>query len=151
MSTDKKDFFIAGIGASAGGLDAIQQLFDNIPNNTGMAFVVVQHLSPDFKSLMPELLAKHTTMSIFTAEDNQIIQQNCIYLNKEDKNLTVEEGKLHLVDRGSKNKLNLPINEFFDSLGGEYKEKSIGIVLSGTGSDGSKGIKTIKEAGGCLS
>jgi two-component system CheB/CheR fusion protein len=150
MSIDKKDFFVAGIGASAGGLDAIQQLFDNIPNNTGMAFVVVQHLSPDFKSLMPELLAKHTTMSIFTAEDNQIIQQNCIYLNKEDKNLTVEGGKLHLVDRGSKNKLNLPINEFFDSLGSEYKEKSIGIVLSGTGSDGSKGIKTIKEAGGTI-
>lgn len=146
----KNDLFVVGIGASAGGLDAIQQLFDSIPRNTGMAFVVVQHLSPDFKSLMPELLAKHTDMPIFTAEDELEIQPNCIYLNKEDKNLTIGAGKLHLVGRGSKNKLNLPINEFFDSLSTEYNEKSIAIVLSGTGSDGSKGIKAIKEAGGTV-
>jgi two-component system CheB/CheR fusion protein len=91
-----KDFFIVGIGASAGGLDAIQQLFDNIPAETGMAFVIVQHLSPNFISLMPELLAKHTQMEIFTAENGQTLQPNSIYLNQKNKNLYIKGKQLFL-------------------------------------------------------
>jgi two-component system, chemotaxis family, CheB/CheR fusion protein len=144
------DLFVVGIGASAGGLDAIQQLFDHMPNDTGMAFIIVQHLSPDFKSLMPELLAKHTKMEIFTAEDKQIIMPNCIYLNQRNKNLHIKGNQLFLLDKGPKHNLNLPIDIFFHTLGEEYKEKSIGVILSGTGSDGSRGIKTIKEAGGTI-
>ena len=148
MSTD--DLYVVGIGASAGGLDAIQQLFDSIPNNTGLSFVVVQHLSPDFKSLMPELLAKHTKMKIYTAEDKQEIKPDCIYLNQRNKNLHIKGNKLYLLDKGPKHNLNLPIDIFFHTLGEEYKDKSIGVILSGTGSDGSRGIKTIKEAGGTI-
>ncbi|SMO33326.1 two-component system, chemotaxis family, CheB/CheR fusion protein [Saccharicrinis carchari] len=145
-----QDFYVVGIGASAGGLEAIQQLFDNIPADTGMAFVIIQHLSPDFKSLMPELLAKHTEMQIFTAEDKQTIQPNCIYLNQRHKNLHIKGKKLYLLDKGPKHNLNLPIDIFFHTLGEEYKEKCIGVILSGTGSDGSRGIRTIKEGGGII-
>ncbi|MGY5356179.1 chemotaxis protein CheB [Wenyingzhuangia sp. IMCC45467] len=150
MKKKSPKLYVVAIGASAGGLDAIQQLFDNVPENTGMAFVVIQHLSPDFKSLMPELLAKHTKMKIFTAEDKLTIQPNCIYLNQRNKNLHIKGRELYLLDKGPKHNINLPIDIFFHTLGEEYKEKSIGVILSGTGSDGSRGIKTIKEAGGVI-
>lgn len=142
--------FIVGIGASAGGLEAIQNLFDHIPNNTSMSFIIIQHLSPDFKSLMPELLSKHTKMEIFTAENEQIIRPNCIYLNQRNKNLQIKDHKFQELDRAPKTNLNLPIDIFFHSLGEEYKDKAIGVILSGTGSDGSRGIKTIKEEGGII-
>lgn len=147
---ESKDFYIVGIGASAGGLDAIQKLFDHIPSNIGIAFVIIQHLSPDFKSLMPELLAKHTSMSIFTADDQLEVYPNSIYLMHRNKNLVIKGNKLHLLEKAPKHSLNLPIDIFFQSLGEEYKEKSIGIILSGTGTDGSRGIKTIKESGGVI-
>ncbi len=150
MDVSDNNLFVVGIGASAGGLDAIQQLFDHMPTDTGMSFVIIQHLSPDFKSLMPELLAKHTKMKIFTAEDQQTIKPNCIYLNQRDKNLKVKGYKFVLSDKGPKNNLNLPIDIFFRSLGEEHKSCSVGIILSGTGSDGTKGIRTIKETGGTI-
>lgn len=144
------NFFIVGLGASAGGLDAVQQFFNNIPDNSGIAFIVVQHLSPDFKSLMPELLAKNTKMEIFTASNNLKIKPNCIYLNQRNKNLIVKDGSLFLIDKAPKDHLNLPIDLFFHSLGESYKERAIGVILSGTGSDGSRGIKTIKDTGGTI-
>jgi two-component system CheB/CheR fusion protein len=150
MKTNNSDLYVVGIGASAGSLDAIQTLFDHVPVDTGMAFIIVQHLSPDFKSLMPELLSKHTSMPIYTAEDKQTIKPNCIYLNQRNKNLHIKGTELYLLDRGPKHNLNLPIDIFFHTLGEEYKERSIGVVLSGTGSDGSRGIHTIKEWGGTI-
>jgi two-component system CheB/CheR fusion protein len=150
MKKKNPKFYVVGIGASAGGLDAIQNLFDHLPSDTGMAFIIIQHLSPDFKSLMPELLSKHTKMPIFTAEDKQTINPNCIYLNQRSKNLHVKGSELYLLDKGPKHNLNLPIDIFFHTLGEEYKEHSIGVILSGTGSDGSRGIKTIKEGGGTI-
>ena len=147
---DKNNTIVVGIGASAGGLQAIQELFHNLPSDTGMAFVIIQHLSPDFKSLMPELLAKHTEMKIFTAKDKQVIKPNCIYLNQRSKNLYIKGNELRLINKGPKQTLNLPIDIFFHSLGEEHGDQSIGIILSGTGSDGSRGIKTIKEAGGLV-
>ena len=119
----KKKNFVVGIGASAGGLDVIQQLFDNIPDNTGLSFIIIQHLSPDFKSLMPELLAKHTKMQIFTAEDKQELKPNCIYLNPRNKNLHIKDSRLFLLDKGPKQNLNLPIDIFFHTLGEEYKAR----------------------------
>ncbi|TXE12823.1 response regulator [Seonamhaeicola algicola] len=148
MKSKNSNFYVVGIGASAGGLDAIQTLFDHIPNDTGMAFIIIQHLSPDFKSLMPELLSKHTNMPIFTAEDKQTIKPNAIYLNQRNKNLHIKGNKLYLLNKGPKQSLNLPIDIFFHTLGEEFKEKAIGVILSGTGSDGSRGIKTIKEGNG---
>ncbi len=141
---------VVGIGASAGGLDAIQQLFDSIPRDTGMAFVIIQHLSPDYKSLMRELLAKHTEMKISTAEDGVVLQPNCVYLNQSSKNLVLEKDRLRLYDKKPHTTLHLPIDTFFHSLGKSHGEHSIGIVLSGSGSDGSRGIRTIKEAGGTI-
>ncbi|KJD33916.1 histidine kinase [Tamlana nanhaiensis] len=150
MVDKNSSLYVVGIGASAGGLDALQTLFDNIPDNTGMAFIIIQHLSPDFKSLMPELLAKHTKMPIFTAEDKQTIKPNCIYLNQRNKNLHIKGSALYLLNKGPKHNLNLPIDIFFHTLGEEFKERSIGVILSGTGSDGSRGIRTIKEESGTI-
>jgi len=146
----KEKLTVVGIGASAGGLVAINSFFDNLPNDTGMAFIIVQHLSPDFKSLMPELLSKHTQMEIFTASDKQELKPNCIYLNQRNKNLHIKGNKLYLLDKGPKANLNLPIDIFFHTLGEEYKENSVGVIFSGTGSDGSRGIHSIKENGGTL-
>jgi two-component system CheB/CheR fusion protein len=98
MESNDGNLYLIGIGASAGGLDAIQKLFDHIPADTGMSFIIVQHLSPDFKSLMPELLAKHTSMVIYTAEDKQVIEPNCIYLTQRNKNLHVKGNKIFLLD-----------------------------------------------------
>ncbi|MBO6620527.1 MAG: PAS domain-containing protein [Balneola sp.] len=146
----KKKIKVVGIGASAGGLDAITKLFKQIPSDTGMAFVIVQHLSPDFESLMPELLSKHTSMEIITAVDKLELLPNRIYLNERTKNLHIKGNKLYLLDKGPKSNLNLPIDILFHTLGEEFKESSIGVILSGTGSDGSRGIKTIKERGGTV-
>ncbi len=146
----ENNFYVVGVGASAGGLDAVQHFFDNIPRSNNVAYIIIQHLSPDFKSLMPELLAKHTGLNIYTAEDGQEIKPNCIYLNQRNKNIGIENNKFTLLDKAPKNHLNLPIDILFHMLGESYKEKAIGVILSGTGSDGSRGIKTIKEAGGTI-
>ncbi|WP_052467119.1 chemotaxis protein CheB [Psychroserpens damuponensis] len=148
MNSKLKEFNVVGIGASAGGLKALQNLFRYIPDDTGMSFIIVQHLSPDFKSLMPELLSKFTNMTIHTAKDKLPIKPNCIYLNQRNKNLHIKGSKIYLLEKGPKNNLNLPIDIFFHTLGEEFKEKSIAIILSGTGSDGSRGITTVKEKGG---
>jgi len=146
----KDSLLVVGVGASAGGLDAIKALFDYLPNNTNMSFIIVQHLSPDFVSLMPELLAKHTAMPIFTAEDKQEIKPNCIYLNKSNKNLHVKKNRIYLLDQGPRQNINLPIDILFNTLGEEFKANAVGVILSGTGSDGSRGLKTIKEEGGTV-
>lgn len=150
MNLKQEQLNVVGIGASAGGLKALQELFNHIPNNTGMAFVIVQHLSPDFKSLMPELLSKHTDMRIYTAKDKQMLKPNCIYLNQRNKNLHLKGSKIYQLEKGPRNNLNLPIDIFFHTLGEEFKERAYAVILSGTGSDGSRGIRSIKENGGTI-
>lgn len=146
---DTPSLFV-GIGASAGGLEALSDFFDALPSDTGCAFIVVQHLSPDFKSLMDELLSKHTGMSVDTVVDGVEVRANSIYLMPARKNLMLAEGKLYLADQMQSQGVNLPIDVFFRSLAESANEKSVAIVLSGTGSDGSRGIKSIKEAGGLI-
>lgn len=150
IAIKENEFYVVGIGASAGGLDAIQVLFDNLPRDTGMAFVIVQHLSPTFKSLMDELLAKHTKMPIKPATDGVELEPNTIYLNPKEKNIICQNGKIKHLDKDTSYPLNLPIDIFFHSLGNDLEHKSIGIILSGTGTDGSRGISTIKESGGTV-
>jgi two-component system CheB/CheR fusion protein len=145
-----KPSLIVGIGASAGGLKPIEEFFDHMENDSGMAFVVVQHLSPDFKSLMDELLARHTQMEIFKVSDGVEIRPNCIYLIPPEKNMAIASGKLLLTDKTKKPGLHLPIDNFFRSLASEGGENSVAIVLSGTGSDGSRGIKDVREANGLV-
>ncbi len=143
-------YFVVGIGASAGGLEAISEFFKNIPSGTRMAFVIIQHLSPDFKSMMKELLGKHTKIPISTVSRKTRLKPDHIYLNPRNKNLLCHEDLLILEDKPSKHKLNLPIDQFFHSLGTSFKERAISIILSGTGTDGSRGIKSIKESGGTI-
>lgn len=145
-----KELKLVGIGASAGGLQAIRSFFNHIPNDTGLAFVVVQHLSRDFKSMMSELLDRHTQMPRIVVEQDIPLQPNHIYLISQNKNIKVEDSILKMVEREPGHALNLPIDLFFHSLGKDFQDKSIGVILSGTGTDGSRGIRTIKEAGGLV-
>ncbi len=147
---DEKPSHIIGIGASAGGLEALVEFFRNINSETGMAFVVIQHLSPDHKSLMDELLARHTRMEIFQITDGMSLRPDCIYLLPPKKNLAIFNGKLLLSGIDSRRVLNLPIDIFFRSLAEDQEERAIGVILSGTGSDGARGIKAIKQVGGLV-
>jgi two-component system CheB/CheR fusion protein len=141
---------IVGIGASAGGLEALEMFFDHMPVGSGLAFVVVQHLSPDFKSLMDELLSRHTEIHIHRVVDGMEVEADSIYLIPPKKEMIVSGGRLLLTDKDPGQSLTLPIDVFFRSLAQDMGNRSIGVILSGTGSDGSRGIRAIHEAGGLV-
>ena len=140
---------VIGIGASAGGLEALQQFFSCMPPNSGLSFVVVQHLSPDYKSLMADILSKHTEMQVYQAENDMAIEADTVYLIPPKKFMTIKGGKLILTDYAPVT-LNHPIDIFFASLAEEKREHSIVVVLSGTGTDGTNGVKFVKEYGGLV-
>lgn len=142
--------YFVGIGASAGGLEAIESFFKHMPADSGLAFVVVQHLSPDYKSMMAELLSKHTAMPVQRAEEGMRVEANHIYLIPPKKNLSIFHGKLLLTDQEHNRGINLPIDLFLRSLAEDQGEKTVAIILSGTGSDGTRGIRAVKEAGGMI-
>ncbi|MFD0992433.1 chemotaxis protein CheB [Tenacibaculum geojense] len=144
------DFHVVGIGASAGGLEALKVFFDNVPADFNHALVIIQHLSPDYKSLMAELLSRNTDLPIQEAEDGMKVLPGHVYLIPAKKNMTFVAGKLQLTDKPLGSGLNLPIDIFFKSLAENQGKKAIGIVLSGTGSDGTRGIRAIKELGGMV-
>ncbi|MFB9864277.1 chemotaxis protein CheB [Rufibacter immobilis] len=146
----KTDHYLIGIGASAGGLEAIHKLFDHFPNNSSFSFVIIQHLSPDHKSLMAELLTKHTKMRVQEAEDKMATRPNCIYVLPSGKQLTIRNGRLRLTDQIRNREPNFAIDVFFESLANDLGRYAIGIILSGTGTDGTKGVKMIKAAGGMV-
>ena len=139
---------VIGIGASAGGLEALQQFFSYMPPNSGLSFVVVQHLSPDYKSLMADILGKHTEMSVYQAENHMAVEPDTVYLIPPKKYMTIKDGRLLLSE--APGTLNHPIDAFFASLAAEKREHSIAVVLSGTGSDGTNGVKIVKEHGGLV-
>ncbi len=141
---------VVAIGASAGGLEPIEQFFDAMPVDSGLAVVIIQHLSPDFRSMMDQLLARHSTMRILHAEHGMRIEANNVYLNPPRTDLTVKDGMLYTREQMNPELLGLPIDSFFRSLAEDQGERSIGIVLSGTGSDGSRGGLAIREAGGTV-
>ncbi len=145
-----KPTHIVGIGASAGGLEAIETFFKNMPPDNNLAFVVVQHLSPDYKSLMVELLTKKTEMPVHRAEDGMEVRPGNVYLIPPKKNLTIFHGKLLLNDKVPSHGVNLPIDIFLRSLAEDQGERSIAIILSGSGSDGTRGVRAIKEMGGMV-
>ncbi|MCB1768729.1 MAG: PAS domain-containing protein [Candidatus Competibacteraceae bacterium] len=142
--------YYVGIGASAGGLEALESFFSHMPPDSDMAFIVVQHLSPDYKSMMVELLSKRTAMPVRRAEENLPVEANTVYLIRPKKNLSILNGKLLLTESGHARGLNLPIDIFLRSLANDQAEKAIAIILSGTGSDGVRGVRAIKEAGGMV-
>src|SRR5688572_18783045 len=144
------DFHIVGIGASAGGLDSLERFFTNIPTDTGMAFVVLQHLSPDFKSLMDELLSRRTQLRIRQAEHDMAVEPNTLYLLPPMKEMIIRGRRLLLNDKDPRLGLALPIDLFFRSLAQDVGDKAIAVVLSGSGSDGSRGVLEVSKAGGVV-
>jgi two-component system, chemotaxis family, CheB/CheR fusion protein len=138
-------FPIVGIGASAGGLDPIRELLEHLPIDTGMAFVVIQHLGAGQESLLPEILSRSTKMNVLQVTDGMKVENNHVYVIPPGTTMTLKNGCLHLVTKGSALK---PINDFMISLALERKTSAIGIVLSGTGNDGTLGLKAIKAEGG---
>ncbi len=145
---DDSRFPIVGIGASAGGLETLNLFFSAMPPDGNMSFVVIQHLSPQHKSIMVSLLEKHTRMRVMEIEDGTKLEPNHVYLNPPGKNVTLFNGCLHLLEPVKTGTINLPIDSFFRSLSEDQGEKAIGIILSGTASDGTMGIRTIKGGGG---
>lgn len=143
-------FHIVAIGASAGGLEALEQFFTNIPENTGMAYVVIQHLDPTHVGIMPELLQRMTTMKVFQVTDRLKVKPNCVYVIPPNKSMSILNGVLHLFPPTESRGLRLPIDIFFRSLAEDQEENSIGVILSGMGSDGSLGLKAIKEKNGIV-
>lgn len=139
---------IVGVGASAGGLEALEKFFAPADPKTPYAFVVVQHLSPDHKSLMADILGKATRLPVHVAEQGLTVEAGHIYLNTPRSVVTLKDGKLELVDRLRDQGPHLPIDTLFQSLAEQSGEDAIGVVLSGTGSDGRLGAEAIKAAGG---
>lgn len=140
------------LGASAGGLEALEAFIAAIPPQTSAAFVVIAHLSPDFKSLMPELLGRHTCMTVTTAADQAIPVAGSIYIIPPAQNIIYQGNRLVLEpqDRKPGHILHLPIDIFLSSLAQSAPHRSIGVILSGTGSDGTRGARALKDAGGVV-
>lgn len=147
-SKSRHSFPIVGIGASAGGLEALEELFDNLPDNTGMAFVVVTHQHPGHVSMLPDLLAKHTKMQVVEASDGLKVEPNHVYVGPPGGYLAILKSKLHHMETGAAISPRLPIDYFFRSLAEDQQEKAVCIILSGMGTDGTLGLKAIKGASG---
>lgn len=143
------DDFVVAIGASAGGLEALERFFNHCPVDAGAAFVVIQHLSPDHKSMMTDLLARYTRMKVRMVTDDLPIQANEIFLIPPGTIMRIQDGRFRLTPKHP-HLLSLPIDIFFGSLADDFGGKSIGVILSGTGSDGSRGATALNAAGGFL-
>jgi len=141
-------FPIVGIGASAGGLEALEQFLRHVPEGCGMAFVIVQHLDPTHKGIMPELLQRTTKMVVFQVRDRMRVKPDCVYVIPPNKDMSILHGVLHLFDPIEPRGLRLPIDFFLRSLAEDRQERSIGVILSGMGSDGTMGLRAIKEKAG---
>lgn len=139
---------VVGIGASAGGLEALRVLFNHLDCDTGMTFVIIQHLSPSHESLLSTILARNTAMPVMEVKDKTLIKPNYVYIIPPGSNMTLREGVLHLSPRREGTRVQLPIDLFFTSLAKEQKHDAVAVVLSGTGSDGGEGAKIVKAEGG---
>jgi two-component system CheB/CheR fusion protein len=152
VETAAASFPIVGIGASAGGLAAFEAFFSGMPIDTdpGMAFVLVQHLAPDHKSILTDLIRRYTRMEVFEVEDGMTVRINCTYIIPPNRDMAFLNGTLQLLEPSAPRGLRLPIDFFFRSLAQDQREQAIGIVLSGTGSDGTLGVRAIKGEGGMV-
>lgn len=149
MSVSVQPTCVVGIGASAGGLEALQEFLTFLPSNTGMAFVIIQHLAPDHKSLLAEILGKYSSMPVTEIQDGMSVERNHIYMIPPKYNVEIVSDVLRLREYDSR-VINHPIDIFFRSLAAAYENRSVAIILSGTGSDGTNGIRSIKEQNGVI-
>lgn len=141
-------FPVVGIGASAGGLEAVTQLLKHLPPDTGMGFVLVQHLDPTHESALTALLARTTPMTVSEARDGSVVKPDQVYVIPPNKKMGIEQGTLRLLPRGNGGEMHAPVDYFFRTLAADQGGRAIGIVLSGTGTDGTQGLEEIKAAGG---
>ncbi|MBQ6385646.1 MAG: response regulator [Lachnospiraceae bacterium] len=148
-SQEKQPSCVVGIGASAGGLEALQQFLTFLPKDTGMAFVIIQHLSPDHKSLLVDILEKYTSLPIAEVEDDMQVRRNHIYILPPKYNVEITSDILHLKTYDH-SRINHPIDVFLRSLAESYENRAVAVILSGTGSDGTNGIRDIKEQNGVI-
>jgi two-component system CheB/CheR fusion protein len=139
---------VVGIGASAGGLAAFKTFLDHMPSDSGMSFVLVQHLDPHYASTLVELLTPHTSMRVSHAEDGQRLARDCVYVIPPDATLTIADGILHVTKPAPPRAHRRPIDSFFTSLAADKKDCAVCIVLSGLGSDGTDGLRAINRNGG---
>jgi len=144
------DFPIVGIGASAGGLEALELFLKNVPVNSGVAYVIVQHLDPTHKGIMPELLQRATPMTVSQVSDRMRVKPDCVYVIPPNKDMSILHGLLHLFEPAAPRGLRLPIDFFLRSLADDSKDRAIGVILSGMGSDGTSGLRDIKEKAGLV-
>lgn len=142
---EKQPLYIVGIGGSAGALEAYEQFFKNMPADSGMAFVLVPHLDPTQKGIMPEIIQRITKMKVLRVEDGMKVQPNHIYVIPPNKDMSIFHGTLHLLEPEAPRGLRMPIDYFFRHLAEDQQEKAICIILSGMGSDGTLGLRAIKE------
>lgn len=149
-SIEKKNFPIVGIGASAGGLAAFEAFFNGMPEDKdpNMAFILVQHLAPDYKSILTEIIKRYTRMQVFEVEDGMEVKPNCTYIIPPNRNMALLNGTLQLFEITSPRGQNMPIDYFFRSLAKDQRERAICIILSGTGTDGTLGLRAVKGEGG---
>lgn len=141
---------VVGIGASAGGVEALSALFDAMPPDTGAAFVVIEHLDPKRQSHLVEVISHHTRMPVLGVEDGMAVEANRVFVIVPDHNLMLRDGLFHLTDSEPQRYLNRPVDTFFESLAADRQEKAIAMILSGTGTDGSAGLRAVKALGGIV-
>src|SRR5689334_19343002 len=144
------DFAVVGLGASAGGLDAFRRLLAALPQSTGMAFILIQHLDPTHASMMVDLLAGHTSMTVQQAADGMPLEREHVYLIPPGSYLSIRDGALRLSEPLERHGARVPYDFFLRSLAEELGERAICVILSGTGGDGSLGLKAVKEKGGLV-
>jgi two-component system CheB/CheR fusion protein len=145
---ERSRFPVVGIGASAGGLEALELFLNNTPADSGIAFIIIQHLSPDHVGMLPELLQRTTTMKVRQARDGDQMQPDCVYVIPPNKGMTIRNRALHLYEPVEVRGQRLPIDLFLRSLAMDCAEQSIGVILSGMGSDGTLGLRAIREQSG---
>src|SRR5438034_6127576 len=146
--TNAHPLSVVGVGASAGGLEAFEQLLRSLPNDTGLAFVLVQHLAPKHESMLSELLAKATRMPVVEVTQGMGVQGNHVYVIPPNADMSISDSVLHRSPLSPNRGLRMPIDSFFRSLADTYQSRSIGVILSGTASDGTLGLQSIKALGG---
>jgi two-component system CheB/CheR fusion protein len=144
----QRQFHVVGIGASAGGLDALLEFFGAVPANTGMAFVVIQHMEPRSESHLAEILERATTMPVVQAQEGELVRTDHVYVIPPNTRMIISGGALHLAPRPHDSRAHYPIDAFFEALGNECGAAAVGLILSGTASDGAQGVRSIKAAGG---
>ena len=147
---DDGHFLVVGLGASAGGLEAVRKLLAVLPAKTGFAFVLIQHLDPSHESMMAELLARDTAMKVVQAKDAMSLEPDCLHIIPPQAYLALDDGVLRISEPRARHGARTPIDFFMNSLAEKYGERAVAVILSGTGSDGSVGVKAVSENGGLV-